>query len=723
MAVVVIILLGGFVFQAFLSQCRQQRTTTRKTIAYFANNKKITNYDLALARRELETMKLLRADIILRGIAVPIFRTRDLQSIMLAGLIFPDRTTAPASVQDVKQMIATNPYMVNDKQINDVYRHSMPSELYWVLLKKETELAGVKISNEMSRNQLEQTIPQLFNGASYSQVISSIVAQQGVSEEELLEAFGNLIAVLRYADFICTSENLTSAQMAHEISMEEETIDIEFVKFNSSMFTEAIDEPSEQKIIKHFEKYKEFFDGDINDQNPYGFGYKLHDRVRLEYISLKFDDIKKIITEPTLEEIEEFYQRHREEFTESIPSDPADPNSPMTQRTKTYGEVASTITQNILNSKINSKAESIILEARTLTELGLEGLDTDPEEITAEQLRNVAGDYKIAAEQLSTKYKINVYAGSTELLNALDIVSDEYLGTMFTKGYGYYPVPLIKIVFAAGDFNSSELGPFDAPKPRLYENIGPAQDMRGQVMMLVRVTEAQKASVPESINQTAASGQIEFDSNQQETSSVKDRVVKDLKILAAMDIAKSKAEEFINLAEKDGWENTIDNFNKLYADSKKKEGENPDELILQRLSDVQRLSDKRIDTLVMKKDYSPTKWWLVNEVKIERMLIDQLYALIPENSNTPETLPAVLEFKPDMSCYCLKNLSVKELDQQQYNIIKAARTYREDFLQSQSLAPVHFNPENVLKRMNFRLAKEEQTPADVNTPVEAEGDL
>ena len=722
MAIVVIILLGGFVFQAFLSQCRQQRTTRRKTVAYFDDNSKITNYDIALARRELETLKLLKADVILRGIAVPIFRTLDLQSIMLAGLIFPDRTTAPLSVQDVKQMIAANSYIVNEKQINDVHRHSMPSEIYWILLKKEAQLAGIKISDEISRNQLTQTIPQLFNGATYSPVISTVASQQGVSEEEIIETFGNLIAVLRYADFICTSENLTNAQMRHEISWEDETIDIEFVKFNSSLFEDAVDEPSEQEINQQFNNYREFFEGDITDENPYGFGYKLHDRVQLEYIAVKLDDVKNIVTAPTQEDVEEYYQRHREELTESIPSDPNDPNSPQTQRIKTYGEVASTISQNLLNNKIDSKAESIIMEARSLTELGLEDIDVDPEEITTEQLRKIAGDYKIAAEQLSTKYKINLYAEKTAMLNALDMVTDKYLGTMFTKGYGNNPVPLIKIAFAADDLNSSELGPFDAPKPKLYENIGPAQDIRAQIIMLVRVIEAQKAFVPENINQTIASASLEL-GEQQKTSSVKDLVVKDLKNLVAMDTAKSKAEEFIKLAEKNGWENTIDEFNKLYADSKKPDGEDQDELKLQHLADVQRISDKGIDTLIMKKDYSPTKWWLVNEVKIERLLIDRLHALIPEDSNTPETLPVVLEFKPDKSCYCLKALTVNRLDRQQYNTIKAARTYREDFLQSQSLAPVHFNPENILKRMNFRMAKEDKTSADVNTPPEDESGL
>jgi hypothetical protein len=44
-------------------------------------------------------------------------------------------------------------------------------------------------------------------------------------------------------------------------------------------------------------------------------------------------------------------------------------------------------------------------------------------------------------------------------------------------------------------------------------------------------------------------------------------------------------------------------------------------------------------------------------------------------------------------------------------------------MQYQSLAPVYFNPDNILKRMKFRMVEEDKEKADVNTPFESEGDL
>jgi len=725
MAVVVILILIGFVFQAFISQLGQRRTSRRKTIAYFADNRKITNYDLALARQELEILKLLQADKILRNISVPAFRANDLQAVLLAELLFPDRTISPALTGYIEQMIGANRYRISEKQINDIYRRSMPSETYWLLLKNEAQLAGVKTSNEISGMQLAKIIPQLFNGATYSQLIGSIINRQSIPEEQILTAFSKLTTVLMYARMICTSEDVTISQIMHNASWEEETIDVEFVKFDSAVFAKTQSEPSEKELVEHFDKYKKFFAGDINDQNPYGFGYKLDDRVQLEYIAVKLDDVSATVTAPTAEEAEEFYQKHREEFTASVPSDPNDPNSPPTKRIKSYGEVAGIISKNLLQNKINSQAEKILQEARTLTEAGLQATDMELAKISAEQFRQMAGDYVTVAKQLSEKYKIKVYAGRTGLLSASDILMDKYLGVLFLKGYGYNPLALTRAVFAIDDLAVSELSPFDVPKPKLYENIGPAKDILGRIMVVVRVTEAEKASEPESVNQTFAKGSFKFDEDQEQPGgnvySIREIVAEDLKKLSAMDTTKNKAEEFIHTAARDGWENAVDKFNKLYGQPDKQGGEDANVFELQNFTNLRRASSMELETVALQSAGNPVRRSLINKTKKENQLIGQLYSLIPQDSNTIDTLPLVMEFKPDMSYYCLKNISVKRLEQGQYDTIKALQDYKEDFIQSQSLAPVHFNPENILKRMNFRPVEEDKEPADINTPSESQG--
>jgi hypothetical protein len=114
------------------------------------------------------------------------------------------------------------------------------------------------------------------------------------------------------------------------------------------------------------------------------------------------------------------------------------------------------------------------------------------------------------------------------------------------------------------------------------------------------------------------------------------------------------------------------------------------------------------------------KWLTVNEAKIESHFIDQLYSLVPQDSNTVQTLPISIEFKPHLSFYVIKNISVNRLSQQAYEKIRATQAYRQEHVQSQTLAVIHFNPENIIKRMKFRPADESSEPANADAQPEPE---
>ena len=381
----------------------------------------------------------------------------------------------------------------------------------------------------------------------------------------------------------------------------------------------------------------------------------------------------------------------------------------------------------------------------TLTEAGLQD-DIALADLSAEQFAQMAGNYKTTAEQLSQKYKIRAYTGQTGLLSAADIQADGHLVMLYLKGHGDNPVPLTQIVFAVDELDASELGPFDVPKPAMYENIGPLKDitvrvtgqMTGRIMAVVRVIDAVKASEPESINQTFSTATLRFDENQQQQSedvySVKEKVVQDLKKLAAMGTVKSRAEDFIQLAIKDGWENTVEKFNELYGRQYEQRQGDPNlfgdpnaisqarqPFKLQNLTNLQRISSMTLGKLAVQRAGRPDAQFLINEAKKQSWLISRLYSLVPQDSNNLDTVPLVLEFKPDMSCYCLKSILVKRLNQQDYEESKAMQVYREDFVQSQSLAAVYFNPENILKRMNFTLIDEDKQAADTGTLAESKG--
>jgi len=723
MAVVVIFIMFSFIGGGTLLQQLSKRGRGG-ALAQFGEKNEITDYDRLLARRELEILKMLRADALLRS--------QDLHGIFLGELLFSDQRASTALINRLKQTIRTNQYGISEKQINDIYRRKVPPDIYWLLLQNEAQLAGIRISNTQVGELLGRVIPQLFEGQTYSQLIGAIIRQQRIPEDQILTTLGKLLAVLQYSSTVCSNEDLTTRQIMQAASTEEEKVNVEFVKFDSAVFAEKQQQPGADKIAEHFDKYKAIAPGTVSDENPHGFGYKLPDRVQLEYIAVKLDEVKTIVKRPTQDELGDYYSRNKEQlFTEQVPSDPNDPNSLPVKKTNSYAEVANSISQQLLKDKINSTAQNILQEARTLTEAALENLEIESAKVTTEQLREKAGDYKTAAGQLSEKYKIKVYTGQTGRLSPIDMQSDENLATLFLQGHGQNPVRLSKVVFAVDELAVSELGPFDVPKPRMFENIGPVKDMMsrfrsdsGGIMAILRVIDAQKAAEPESIDQTYSTSSLEFDPNEEKPGediySVKEKVTEDLKKLAVLDATKSKADEFIALAKKDGWTSAINKFEELYGQLQERDENDPNAFRLQNYPDMRRISKANLATLALQGQGDPMTSFYLNESRVNQQFVNQLYSLVPPDNDTAGTLPLVMEFKPDLSFYVVKSISVKRLFKEDFDNMKATRLFREDYIQSQSLAVIHFNPENILKRMNFKPAKSEEETADANTPAESE---
>ena len=274
-------------------------------------------------------------------------------------------------------------------------------------------------------------------------------------------------------------------------------------------------------------------------------------------------------------------------FTAQMPLDPNDPNSPTIEQRRSYAEVASEISGQLLKDKINRQAERILQDAMTLTDLN--PTDTEPN-LTVEQLSTMAGDYEVAGNQLAEEYKVPVYTGKTGLLTAADIRGSEQLRTLYLGNLEQGNImELAKIVFAIEQLASSEPGQYNFAKTGMYMNIGLLRDTQKQILAIVRVIETQKASAPESIDQTFSKETLvldESDKDAEDTYSVKELVTEDLKKLSAMETTREKLEQFKIQIVEDGWEEAINKFNKQYI----QETDDVKEVKLQDSTGIARMS-------------------------------------------------------------------------------------------------------------------------------------
>jgi hypothetical protein len=704
--VLMFVFIGG---SALRMSCRYAGPRRSGAVALFGKKSKITLTDINRANRELEILRQTGAQALLRS--------RDIHGILLDQLLFSENRISPALLSTLQQAIKTNDLRISDKQILDMTKRTETPEIYWFLLNKEALSAGVAVRKEMVQNVLRQILPRMSGGEAYSSVINRFI-DRGISEEEIITAYAELFAVLEYASFACKNEDLTSTQLSQLVNDNLQTMDANFVKVSAELFTDDQAEPDESSISRQFDQYKDYFPGDIREENPYGFGYKLDNRVQLDYIIIKLDDAEKMIEKPTLDELQDYYSLNKTVFVEQVPIDPNDPNSPTMERPIVFGRVKSYISNKLTTERIARKADEILGRAAKLAaeKYG----DNEASELTAEQLRTLAVNYSDIAEKLKKEYSINVYSGRTGLLRFVDIQKDENLSGLFLRpaGTGRMPYAMSRLVFSVGRTESPELALENVQEPKIYETVGPFFDPVIKIAAVARVVDVKQAAVPASLDVTFSPAKIELDKSDtaanNESYSVRQKVIEDLKTVAAMQTAQEKAKEFLDLAQKEGWDQAIEQYNRQYPPAGPDE---PNNFVLTSWKDLKRPSPDIEETVVVQNRGLVGGHLFVNAHNRDKMILDTLFSLVPVEQATAPQLPVSVEIKPDHSYCCIKSLTINRVDRSEYDRTKALVAFRHNALGGQSLSIVYFKPENILERMNYRLIKKpKETAAEPNEP-------
>ena len=727
MAIVIIVIMIGFIGGSYIQQLGRRRSGIDKAVAHYGKNNKITSIDIAQARQQLDVLRAIGASSMLKGLEVPLLQTRDVKALLLNELLFPDRKESAGVSQLINQLISAQNYAISTEQINDIYKSQVQGEILWILLREEARQAGFQISNQQSGALLAKMVPQII-GATYQQVIGSMVKGsgqegEGVSEDNILSAFADFIAVLEYSKAATSNEDITLAQTTQLLSWELETVQVESVSFPALIFVDQQTEPSAEAVKEQFDKYKDNANGDISDESPYGFGYKFDDMVQIEYIAVKFDDVAKTVKPVTQEKVEDFYKLHREEFTEQILSDPNDPNSPMTDRIKSFAEVSDLIADGLYKKAINSQAEIIIQDVKSFTETALDDTDVEVASLTDEDFKKLVGDYSVAAKRAAEKYSIKVYSGKTGLLTAADIRQDEDLGQLAIQTSIYSDVTLNQVVFAIDQLQSSLLSTLDMDAPKMYQNIGPLRSMPqqagelGKLIVLARVVDASKAAAPDSLDMKVSKNTIVLSDEPQEAKEfvVKDKVVSDLKELAAMATAQVEAQKFVDLAKKESWEAASKSFNESLG----QKNNDPNMFETRYGNSLKKLPDVAMDVFRIQKAGDPIAPFAIRETKKLSKRRDMIFSLIGKDKDEAENMPTVMELKSDRAYSAVKSVKLNRLVNEAFESNKAYRVYMQDFIESQTLAPVFFNPDNILKRMDYRKVIEKDDISDANKTDES----
>jgi hypothetical protein len=304
------------------------------------------------------------------------------------------------------------------------------------------------------------------------------------------------------------------------------------------------------------------------------------------------------------------------------------------------------------------------------------------------------------------KYNIDLYTGLTGLLTPDDISASAVLGRLGVEGQTQAPVLLGRLAFAVEEAGSVKLGRFEAPRPKMWLTLGPMKDrfdQYGQSSALIRVVKVEKEFEPQDLTLTynKADAFVGKDKPAEQLFVLKDVVVRDVKRLKAVALAKVRAGEFA-------------------ASIGDQAGKRPSDLQHQYIKADDRPSPTVANGSPRERARALTPIsaaWppCTGEPSMQRLYKDmvqtnqQLTLFSPvagrqtdakqpqDRRRVQARLPVAghQEDRPDPA------------DQDEYRKSKAMAAYQIDAIQSDGLALIHFDPDNLRKRMQFVRTKED----------------
>ena len=703
MTILLIAIMVTFVGGTALQQLLTRRHPARKTVATYAESKKINGFAINAAHSELE---------ILRALGTPRFllASGNIPAMILGQALFEDTTYAPYIYQNIKRSIMQGKLPADINLVNKFFDENTGDRgIVWILLNYEANSAGCAVSRQQAIETYKKIAPMITQGQSTAlEVIEKISTANNITQESIMDVFAKLLSVLNYNETISTNSNVTLPEIDSAIGFEKETINAEYVKFDAKNYITDL-ELDDVKLEKQFESFKDKFAGEVTPDNPFGFGYKLSDRVQIEYMIIKLGDVAATIDEPTAEEMEQFYRNNPSRFTEQVASDPQNPESEKITRTKTYSEVAPQIKNMILMQKRDVKAEKILSDAKDIVEAEL--FDKNIEDMSGSQIKELAGDFKAAAEQTSKDFGIDIYSGKTGFLSKENLSKDMQLGMLMKQNGNGANSALLELAFAVEGLDSIKLSKFEGKAPKLYENIGPLKGMYTNTIALLRVVDFKKSEVPQdiSISYSIANANLSKAETEDNIYRVKDDVENDCKLLSAMYVAKEKAEDFIETAGED-WDKAVEEYN-----SKK---ENADKIKFSKLEDRKRMSISQLNMIKMQLATMPGQDNYYSYSLNNKLLLDRIYDLSKKGQ-----MAAVMEFEPEASVYVVKNINVKSADTKDYDELKQQIAASKETAFTIESALIQYNVENIKSRTNFKYVKDQQERSpEIETADEPEAE-
>lgn len=232
------------------------------------------------------------------------------------------------------------------QQIND-------HPVLFLLLQKEAQGMGVSVHDD--------EVQTMIGGAPW---LKTTNPDQNLAIER---ALSQLLLVGKGFRRATSAIKVSEPMVRHELADTGQTINLGAVDFTTAKYRDKVPAPTADALKRQFETYADTLRGNVTEANPFGFGYKYPDRVKLQYIAIPRADVRKAV-EATRDayawevEAQKYYIRNQKEFPTTAPAPPPGSSAfSMESRptTRPFTEVRDSIKNRLIDEETARKVQQV----------------------------------------------------------------------------------------------------------------------------------------------------------------------------------------------------------------------------------------------------------------------------------------------------------------------------------------------------------------------------
>ncbi len=189
--------------------------------------------------------------------------------------------------------------------------------IMFLLLQKEAQKMSITVSNDQLNGMIEN-IPTLKTG-------------DPDRDDDLRAALSQLLLVRQAYERASSAIKITQPMIVQQLAAMGQSLTLNTVELNASQYTSKVPPVSPEQLKAQFDQFAGLLKGAIYADNPFGFGYKFPDRVKIQYISTPRAQVRAFVEANTAPgkpkdpyewevEAQKYYRQNQTEFATTQPA-------------------------------------------------------------------------------------------------------------------------------------------------------------------------------------------------------------------------------------------------------------------------------------------------------------------------------------------------------------------------------------------------------------------